>query len=87
MPLVFPPPAMKDLFEGREHVQLEAANVRELIAAIESRFPGAQTRLVENGQLRSGIAVVVNGRPSSLGMQQPLEADDEVHFLPALGGG
>ena len=87
MPTVFPPPAMRDLFQGQPHVAVEAGNVRALVEALEGQFPGAKERICEHGGLRPGISVVVNGRPSSLGLHQTLEPDDEVHFLPALGGG
>ena len=34
MPKVFPPPAMRELFEGRDVVQVEADNVRQLVDAL-----------------------------------------------------
>lgn len=87
MPRVFPPPAMREVFGGQDSVVVEAQNVRILIQALDERFPGVKARLVENGAIKAGVAVVVNGRASSLGMLEPLAPEDEVHFLPALGGG
>jgi hypothetical protein len=38
-------------------------------------------------QLRPGLVVVVGTEVARLGLAQPVEADNEVHFLPAIGGG
>ena len=78
---------MRDLFGDEQEVVVDAGNVRQLIDQLESRYPGAKVRLVQNGELVPGLAVVINGQAATLGLLQKLKADDEVHFLPALGGG
>jgi hypothetical protein len=34
-----------------------------------------------------GLAVVVDGETSQLGLLAQVREDSEIHFLPALGGG
>ena len=44
-------------------------------------------RLCDGDGLAPGLAVSVNGAASALGLLQKVKPDDEVHFLPAIGGG
>ena len=78
---------MRDLFGDELEVVVDAGNVRQLIDALESRYPGTKVRLVQDGALLPGVAVVINGQAATMGVLQKLKADDEVQFLPALGGG
>jgi hypothetical protein len=43
--------------------------------------------LLEGGQLRPDISVVVDGTVSFLRLRQPLPEDGEVHLLSAISGG
>ena len=87
MPRVFIPPLLRALTEGISEVEVEASSVRQVIAAIDERFPGIRERLCDGEQLRPGLAVAVDGRISSIGLLQKVRPDSEVHFLPAVGGG
>ncbi|MDP6442612.1 MAG: MoaD/ThiS family protein [Pirellulaceae bacterium] len=87
MPRVFIPPAVRELVGGAETVDAEGSNVRAVLDDLERRFPGTKERFVENGELRPGMSVVVGGAFSSLGLLHRVGPDDEVHFLPTLGGG
>ena len=42
---------------------------------------------MDGDRLKPGIAVAVNGQVSQLGHLQPLQEDNEVFFVPAIGGG
>jgi molybdopterin converting factor small subunit len=44
-------------------------------------------RLVEDGALRRGITVTVDGVVSRRGLRTPVRENSEVHFLPPVGGG
>jgi molybdopterin converting factor small subunit len=50
-------------------------------------FPGIADRLRQGDELRPGLSVSVSGRVSGLGLFQKVSPGDEVHFLPAIGGG
>ncbi len=84
---IFIPSQMRDLSAGTDHVEVEARNVRQAIAALDQRFPGLGERLVEDGRLRPGLAVSIDGEMTNQGLLAPLNPDSEVHFLPAIGGG
>ena len=87
MPRVYIPPLLRPLTCGISEVEVEASSVRQVIAALEERFPGIRERLCEGEQLRPGLAVAVDGRISSVGLLQKVRPESEVHFLPAVGGG
>jgi molybdopterin synthase sulfur carrier subunit len=84
---VFIPPLLRDAAGGVDHVEVSATTVRQVVAALEARFPGISDRLCAGDALRPGITVAVNGSVSSVGMLQKVPDGSEVHFLPAIGGG
>jgi molybdopterin synthase sulfur carrier subunit len=84
---VFIPPLLRDAAGGLDRVEVSAATVRQVVTALEERFPGVRQRLCAGDSLRPGLAVAVNGTVSSLGLLQKVPDGSEVHFLPAVGGG
>lgn len=87
MAQVFLPPALRSLAGGQETLEVPGGTVREILAELERRHPGVQAGLCQGHSLRPGLAVSVGGAVSTLGLLQPVRPDDEVHFLPAIGGG
>lgn len=84
---VYIPALVRTLTDGASTVSASGSTVRELIDDLESRYPGVRDRLCEQGQLRAGLTVAVNGTVSRVGLRQRVPENAEVHFLPALGGG
>ena len=87
MPRVFIPPALRPVTGGAETVDVDGRNVREVIDNLDARHPGIKARLCHADELQPGLAVAVDGSVSALGLWQCVEANSEVHFLPAVGGG
>jgi molybdopterin converting factor small subunit len=87
MPRVYIPSLLRDLTGGKDVVTVPGACVGEVIDELERVYPGVKDRLCEGDALRSGMAVVVGTEVSRLGLRQPVGPDNEVHFLPAIGGG
>jgi molybdopterin synthase sulfur carrier subunit len=87
MALVYIPEPLQSLSHGEKEVRLEATTVQQVIAQLEALYPGMEDALVEDGDLKPHIAVAVDGEVSILGVVEPVSADSEVHFIPALGGG
>ncbi len=89
MPEVWIPPRMQPLTGGNKTVQVPGGSVRQVINNLEKEYPGIRSRLCdeEGIDLLPGIAVIVDGETSQLGLLERLREDSEVHFLPALGGG
>ena len=78
---------MQAFTDGQETVEMEGRTVRRLILALDEAYPGLKDALMDGDRFKPGIAVAVNGQVSQLGPLQPLEADNEVFFVPAIGGG
>jgi molybdopterin converting factor small subunit len=87
MAVVWIPPLLRDLTGGSENESVAGDNVLQLIDALDRLHPGVKARLCDGDELRSGIAIVVDGHMATLGLLQPTTTAVEVHFLPAVGGG
>jgi molybdopterin converting factor small subunit len=81
------PPALLRLFpEAEQRLALQAASVREVINALEARWPGMRDRLVDSTpRIRRHINVFVEGRRSTL--ETPLTAGAKVFIITAVSGG
>ncbi|HCK54479.1 MAG TPA: hypothetical protein DIC23_14770 [Planctomycetaceae bacterium] len=87
MPHVHIPAPARDLTGGEVDVEIEASSVRRLIGALDLRFPGFADRVLEEGELKPGLRVAIDGHISPMGVLARLETDSQVHFLTAIGGG
>jgi hypothetical protein len=43
--------------------------------------------LLEGGEIRSNLAVAIDGGVARMGMLEPCSDSSEVHFAPVIGGG
>ena len=86
---VWIPPKLQELTAGNQQVQVDGSTVRRLINNLELQHPGIKEYLVdeEEDDLISGLAVIIDGEVSQLGMLDKVGESSEVHFLPAIGGG
>jgi molybdopterin synthase sulfur carrier subunit len=87
MPKVFIPPQMRDLTDGTGELEVPGATVREVVEALESRFPGLRERLCVADELAPALQVSVDHVMTNRGLRAKLQPTSEVHFLPAFGGG
>jgi molybdopterin synthase sulfur carrier subunit len=80
---------MQFLTGGLQRVQAGGNNVRQIINDLEKQYPGLKEMLYdeEEDNLMPGIAVIVDGDASLIGLLERVREDSEVHFLPAIGGG
>lgn len=78
---------VRPLAAGQAVVEVPGSTVRDVLAALEARFPGIRQRLCDGAQLRPDVSVVVDAQLSALGLLQPVGPASEVHFVPSLGGG
>lgn len=75
---------------GQGEVQIQAANVKELITALEKNYPGIQDRICdESGKVRRFVNVYLNEEDIRFLKQEetPLKDGDEVSIVPAIAGG
>ena len=89
MPEVWLPPRLQRLTGGQQTVRVAGRTVRQVVENLERAFPGMQAELydAEEDILMPGVAVVIDGETSQLGLLERVREDSEIHFLPALGGG
>jgi molybdopterin synthase sulfur carrier subunit len=84
---VWIPALMQALTGGRAQVNVPGSTVGAVIDHLELSYPGFRHKLCVGNNLRSGVAVAVDGQVSGLGLLQPVAESSEVHFIPAIGGG
>lgn len=87
MPRVFIPPPLRNLTNDQEIVEVPGRNVREVIRHLDEQFPGIKARLCEGSALKPDICVAVGSSVSALGLLARVKENEEVHFLPIVGGG
>ena len=87
MPIIAIPSLLRKLTNGEESITVSGTTIREAIDNLESRYPGMKARLCEGDRIKPGIAVYVNGLLTRGSILESVDADAEIHFLPAIGGG
>lgn len=76
------------IYTGRkELVEAGGRNVRQLINALDETYPGIKDALVMEDRLKPGVAVMIDGKIAQSGLLQPVSKEDEIVFVPAIGGG
>jgi|TARA_B100001013_G_scaffold320697_1_gene230239 molybdopterin synthase sulfur carrier subunit len=86
MPEVWMSPRMQRI-SGKEQVQVAGATIRQVVNNLEREYPGMKEELCEDDEINPGLAVVIDGETSNLGMIERVSEDSEIHFIPAMGGG
>ena len=87
MPIVAIPSLLRNLTHGEERITVPGSTIREVIDNLEGRYPGIKARLCEADRIKPGIAIYVNGLLTRGSIREQVDADAEIHFLPAIGGG
>lgn len=87
MTKVYIPAQWRDLTGTTTQLELEGSSLKQIIDALERKFPGIAGRVCDEGQIAAGLAVSIDGDISSRGLLAPVSATSEIHFLPAIGGG
>jgi molybdopterin synthase sulfur carrier subunit len=87
---VYIPTPFRRVTENQAKVELEAADVGQLLDRLESRFAGLSGLVRdETGAIHRHVNVYVNGDEVGVldGLATPLKPGDEVSIIPALAGG
>jgi len=64
------------------------ANLRQVFAALEQECPGLSERLLKGDDLRSDMAVAIDGSIlEGGGLIQAVPPDAEIYLVPPIGGG
>ena len=78
---------LQTMTNGVKQIDMEADNVRQVIDRLETLYPGIKDRLIESGQIRSNLAVAIDGEVARMGLLEKIGEAKEIHFVPAIGGG
>lgn len=83
------PTILRSLTGDAKVVEGQGSNLGELVADLESRHPGIQERLMQDGKLRRFINVYLNDEDVRFvgGLEAELSDGDNVTILPAVAGG
>ena len=73
--------SLKDLAGGVSEMEIEAANIHQLIGILGERFPVLKPRL------EKGLTVAIDGDVYRDAWFQPIPQNSEVHLLSAMAGG
>ncbi len=75
------PRTVAELTGGLLRIDVDGADVRAVIAALDARFAGFAE------QIEGRMAVAIDGEIVAEPLLEAVGPDSEVHFLPRLGGG
>ena len=84
------PPALTKGASGSDILEMSAANLNELIGALETRYPGVKKSICDDaGKLNRFINVFVNDEDIRFlgGDQYKFQDGDEVLLIPSIAGG
>lgn len=87
LPVVGIPSLLRDLTDGQRSLVVEGDTIRDVIDNLDQLYPGLKERLCDGDRLRPSIAIVVDGRTSTLKLRERLQESSEVHFVISISGG
>jgi molybdopterin synthase sulfur carrier subunit len=87
MAKVYIPAQWRDLTGTTTQLELEGSSLKQIIDALELKFPGIAGRICDVDGIAAGLAVSIDGDISSRGLLAAVGRSSEIHFLPAIGGG
>ena len=88
--LVRIPTPLRRMTGGVNLVDLDVADLSQMIDRLESDYPGFKERLLdEEGELRYFVNIYVNGEDIRFddGLNTAIKSGDEVSIVPAVAGG
>ena len=89
MPRVIIPPPFQGPTQGQREIEVEGTTIRDCLEAVEAECKGFLAQVVrEDGAAQRFVKLFVNQEQVAEGnLDMPLELDDEVEILAAIGGG
>jgi hypothetical protein len=82
------PTPLRAYSHGRDHVDVAGGgSLRQVIDKLEAECPGIKAQLIEDGDIRAGIAIAIDDELTASGLLERVPEDGSVNILPAIGGG
>ena len=88
MPVVHIPASLRYLSGDRARIEVAGATLRQVFAALERECPGFSARIIDQDDLRTDMAVAIDGSIlEGGGLSQSVRSDAEIYLVPPIGGG
>jgi hypothetical protein len=87
VPTVHIPNVFLPMSDGRAQVEVQGRTLRQVFANLEAAYPALKDQIVQDGDIRPGLAIAVDDEIASEGLVQVIEPNADVRILPAVGGG
>lgn len=83
------PTIMRTFTNNAKSVTAQGANLQEVIADLETQFPGISDRLIEDGSLRRFVNIYINDEDVRFtgNLAAVVSPGDAITVLPAVAGG
>lgn len=83
------PTPLQRLTNGKESVEVAPGKVIDIIAALDTQFPGMAERITEAGKVRRFVNIYVKEEDIRFlsAEQTEVKDGDEVSIVPAVAGG
>lgn len=80
---------MRTFTNNAKSVTAQGANLQEVIADLETQFPGISDRLIEDGSLRRFVNIYINDEDVRFtgSLAAVVSPGDAITVLPAVAGG
>lgn len=88
MPVLHVPASLRSLSGDRDRFEVKATTLRAVFRAIEEQCPELAERIIDHDELRSDIAIAIDGTILDDGnLTKQLSDDAEIYLVPPIGGG
>jgi len=83
------PAHWRDRTGGRDRLDVQGSNLREVINNLDAEAPGLKALITDDqGEIRGEIAIAINSEiPEESHMFDPVPENSELFLIPAIGGG
>jgi MoaD family protein len=84
------PTPLRKLTQNLEEVKVGGSNIGEIIAGLESAYPGIKERICdEKGAVRRFVNIFANDEDIRFlqNLETPVKDSDEISIVPAIAGG
>ena len=83
------PTILRSYTNNARSVSATGQTLAQVIADLESQFPGIADRLIEDGKLRRFVNIYINDEDVRFNgsLEAPISEGDAVTILPAVAGG
>ena len=88
MPVLVVPASLRQLTDGRDRFEVEGRTLRQVFEAVRRECPALAARVVEDGDIRTDIAIAIDGTILDGGeLVVEVGPDTEIYLVPPIGGG